>query len=153
MALGSRSGFSSRRFVGRRWPWYWLLASFAAQASLGCGGSDPVPPPSPVEKCRDLLGALCTRLADCRLAGGLIDTVTRDADLTSCMNDTVGICESITAVTPQYGACLADISNWDCAPIIEAVRTKTVPELPQTCLGVLINKPSAGLEAVQTGTH
>ena len=103
--------------------------------TLACGCSD-----SPEEQCKDLLGAVCTRVTRC--TEELTDTMAPAGFESECVKrveQSTGVCENAVDVASSYDTCMDEIEGASCDALltIRPSDNKLTIIFPASCKGVI----------------
>lgn len=103
--------------------------------ALACGCSD-----SPEELCKDLLGAVCTRVTMC--TEELTATMAPEGFASQCVKQveqSTGVCEKAVDVASSYDTCIDELEGASCNALltIRASDNKVTTILPASCKGVI----------------
>jgi len=108
-----------------------------ALAPVGCGGGSSG---NPVQKCDDLLEALCTRVQTCgEQLTGTVAPATFHKDCLDAQKAELD-CSKAMSVDPSYDTCITELRTFSCNVFVtlDADQNITSVNPPASCMGVIL---------------
>jgi hypothetical protein len=124
----------------------WAIA-LAASAAIACSSSsgDSGAASGPVQQCNDFASAYCNRAVDCLDQAGISNASTKSNDVQACLTqaESSAQCSKAVGVSATYSACMNDLPNAPCAPIVAIAQGtgSASAALPTDCDGAIKISP------------